>query len=97
MTRSVALTLSSAFAALLMAGAAHAADYKVEAVGKSRAELRLAVSDAAFKACRAVYKGEAFADYERDGCVKDTVKLTLRKVESDYAKAARGDITVAGR
>jgi gamma-glutamyl:cysteine ligase YbdK (ATP-grasp superfamily) len=83
----------------LVAGAANAAEIKVSAAGKSPAELRAAVSQAAFSACKTAYNGEVFAYYEREACVTDTVKTVMAKVQLgvDTAKAARPvDVAAAG-
>jgi len=89
MNRLSAIVLGAA----LLAGAANAAEFKVSTVGKSPTELRAAVSEAAFKACKSAYAGEIFADYERDGCVKSTVKASLARVAADQLAAARAPAT----
>jgi hypothetical protein len=71
-----------------VATAANAAEIKVSTADKSPAEIRAAVSDAAFKACRQAYAGDVFAIYERDGCVRDTVSEALAKANTGSAFAA---------
>jgi hypothetical protein len=83
MFRTAAALVGVAF----FATAANAADIKVSTVDKSPAQLRAAVSDAAFKACREVYSGDVFAVYERDGCVRDTVSDAMAKVSASTANA----------
>ena len=70
------------------ATAANAAEIKVSTADKSPAEVRAAVSDAAFKACRQAYSGDLFAIYERDGCVRDTVSDALAKANAPTPVAA---------
>ena len=72
----------------LMATAANAAEIKVSTADKSPAEIRAAVSDAAFKACKQAYANDVFAVYERDGCVRDTVVEALAKANGGVDTAA---------
>lgn len=85
----------------MIAGAANAMDIRVNTAGKSDAEVRLLVRDAAHKACKLEYNGDYFADYKRDGCERDTVRATFEQVRAAREAAARTttsrDVVVAGR
>lgn len=84
MFRTAAALVGVAF----LATAANAAEIKVSTADKSPAQIRAAVSEAAFKACRQAYAGDAFAVYERDGCVRDTLADALAKADVGAATAA---------
>lgn len=78
-----------------IATAVNAAEIKVSTTDKSPSEVRAAVSDAAFKACRAAYAGDVLAIYERDGCVRDSVTEALAKANAGVATAANTKAPVA--
>ncbi|MDR3507871.1 MAG: hypothetical protein P4L64_08250 [Caulobacteraceae bacterium] len=92
-------TSAIALGLAILAGSANAAEFKVLTADKSPAELRAAVSDAAFKACKAAYAGDVFAVYERDGCVKETVETALTKANlgSETASTAPRGAVIATR
>ncbi len=82
-----------------MATAANAAEIKVSIADKSPAEIRLAVTDAAYKACKQAYANDVFAVYERDGCVRDSVTEALAKADASrpVANAERPQRVLASR
>jgi len=90
--------LSLALGVAMLSGAASAAEYRVDTTGKSPAEVRAAVQDVAFKACKVSYSGDYFADYKRDACVKDTVKETFNRANQTARSApVSQETTVASR
>ena len=84
MFRTAAAILSVAF----LATAANAAEIKVSTLDKSPTQVRAAVGDAAFKACKQAYADDVFAVYERDSCVRDSVADALAKANAGSAVAA---------
>ena len=75
MFRTASVVLGLAF----LATATNAAEIKVSTLDKSPAQLRAAVSDAAFKACKQAYSGDALAMYEREACARDAAEAALLK------------------
>lgn len=78
MIRTAAAVLSLA----LLATSANAAQFTVSTVGKTPAELRVAVTDAAVKACALAYQDDRLAVYKRDDCVRESVEAALAKAEA---------------
>ena len=74
----------------LLATSVSAAEIKVSTQNKSVNEVRVAVSDAAFKACKQAYADDLFAVYERDTCVRDSVASALSKADTNEALAKNG-------
>lgn len=70
-----------ALAVLGVAANANAAGYSytVSPVGKSPAEVKAAVTDAAYKACNEAYANDVFIAYKREACVRDSVQAALAK------------------
>ena len=68
--------------AAMIAGAANAAEVRINTAGLSASEVRTAIASASFKACKEAYKGDVFADYERDGCVDNTYRASLAKLKA---------------
>ena len=81
--------------AALMTTAANAAEIRVSTAGKSPAEIRAAVGDAALKVCKQAYANDVFAVYERDGCVRDTVADALAKADASLDGAANSKADAA--
>lgn len=84
MFRTAAALLSVAF----LATAANAAEVKVSTLDKSPTQVRAAVGDAAFKACKQAYAEDVFAIYERESCVRDSVADALAQTNSAVAANA---------
>ncbi len=83
MFRTAAAILSVAF----LATAANAAEVKVSTLDKSPTQVRAAIGDAAFKACKQAYSDDVFAVYERDPCVRDSVADALARANAAPAVA----------
>lgn len=76
--------------AAMIAGAANAAEVRVNTAGLTAAQVRSAIASASFQACKEAYKGDIFADFERDGCVDNTYRASLAKLkETQTAERAQ--------
>lgn len=69
----------------LLAGSASADQYTVTLYGKSPAQVRTEINDAAYKACKAAYYEEIYADYELDSCVADSVEAAQAQARTVLA------------
>jgi hypothetical protein len=78
MTRIIATVLGVAF----LATSANAADFAVQTAGKSPAEVRAAVVEAARKACASAYGNDYLPVYISKSCVSDTVADAMSHVKS---------------
>ena len=81
MIRTTVAVLGLAF----LATAANAAEISVPTAGRSPTEVRVAITDAAFKACKLAYADDVLAVYKRDSCVRDSVEAALAKTASETA------------
>jgi hypothetical protein len=92
-------TAAAVLALAVVATSANAAELTVQTQGKSPAEIRAAVTGAAFKACNLAYADDVFVAYKRQGCVRDTVEATLAKIPgvAQTAQNTTAAATVATR
>jgi hypothetical protein len=74
--------------ALGAATTASAAQYSVSTAGKSDAQIRAEVTQAANKACTAAYSSDVLIAYEREDCVRDSVAAALSKAPQTAMNAA---------
>lgn len=93
MIRTAAAILT--LAVLGAASTASAAQYAVPTAGKSPAQVRADVVNAAYKACDAAYAGDVLIAYERDGCVRASVQSALSKAPQTALNAATAGHDVA--
>lgn len=95
MFRTASVVLGLAF----LATATNAAEIKVSTLDKSPAQLRAAVSDAAFKACSRAYSGDVLAIYEREACARDAAEVALTKstATTNAQNTARDGAVLASR
>jgi hypothetical protein len=88
MIRTIAIALGAAF----MAASANAADITVQTAGKSPAQIRADISDAAYKACARAYADDALSVYKRGSCAYETYQAAMSQVTATQtAMNTRGD------
>jgi redox-regulated HSP33 family molecular chaperone len=84
-------TAAAALALAFLATSANAADIVVQTAGKSPAEIRTAIAEAAHKACVRAYANDYLSVYKTDTCVADTIADAMGKVKTvETAMNTRG-------
>jgi hypothetical protein len=78
MIRTIAIALGLA----LVAASANAADITVQTAGKTPAQIRADISDAANKACARAYADDNLSVYKRSSCVYETYQAAMAQVPS---------------